>query len=65
MAEGVDPTVTLGKHKYKDILSAGWPWVPSPASCVFEYNYESNGDPSDRAYIVALANLRALNRPTL
>ncbi len=41
----------LGKHKYKNILNAGWPHGdPCPASCVFIYNYQSNGDPSDRAY---------------
>jgi hypothetical protein len=54
--EGVNPTVLLGRHKYSNILSAGWPWDPSPASCVFEYNYQGNGDPSDRAYIAVLAN---------
>ena len=46
----------LGKHKYKNILDAGWPWDPSPESCVFIYNYQSNGEPSDRAYILILAN---------
>jgi hypothetical protein len=50
--------VILGKHKYKNILNAGWPWNPSPESCVFIYNYQSNGDPSNRAYIVILANRR-------
>ena len=45
----------LGKHKYKNILNEGWPWNPSPESCVFIYNYQSNGDPSGRAYIVILA----------
>jgi len=40
----------LGKHKYKSILNAGWPYDPSPASCVYIYDYQSNGDPSDRAY---------------
>ncbi|KAF8505553.1 hypothetical protein F5888DRAFT_1630391 [Russula emetica] len=46
IAEGVHPAVILGKHKYKNILNAGWPWDPSPESCVFIYNYQSNGDPS-------------------
>ena len=50
IAEGADPTRILGKHKYKSILKAGWPYDPSPVSCVFVYNYQSNGDPSDRAY---------------
>jgi hypothetical protein len=65
MAEGVNPAVLLGKHVYKNILTAGWPWDPSPISCVFEYNYQTNGDPSDRAYIVVLANARALSRSML
>lgn len=52
IAAGVNPVLILGKHKYKNILNAGWPWDPSPESCVFMYNYQSNGDPSDRAYIV-------------
>jgi hypothetical protein len=60
MAEGAHPAVILGKHKYKNILNIGWPWDPSPESCVFIYNYQSNGDPSGRAYIVILANPRAL-----
>lgn len=54
IAEGLHPAVMLGKHKYKNILNAGWPWDPSPESCVFIYNYQSNGDPSDhnwREYI--------------
>jgi hypothetical protein len=62
IVEGVHPAVILGKHKYRNILNAGWPWDPSPESCVFIYNYQSNGDPSDRAYIVILANPRALSR---
>lgn len=57
IAEGVNPAVILGTHRYKNILNAGWPWDPSPESCVFIYNYQSNGDPSDRAYIVIPANL--------
>ena len=40
----------LGKHKYNNILNAGWPYDPSPASCVYIYDYQSNGDPSNRAY---------------
>ena len=50
IAEGADPTRILGKHNYKSILKAGWPYDPSPTSCVFVYNYQDNGDPSDRAY---------------
>jgi len=56
IAEGVNPAVLLGRHKYSNILSAGWPWDPSPASCVFEYNYQGNGDPCDhnwREYIAS------------
>lgn len=56
IAEGVHPAVILGKHKYKNILNAGWPWDPSPESCVFIYNYQSNGDPSGhnwREYIAS------------
>lgn len=56
IAEGVHPAVILGKHKYKNILNAGWPWNPSPESCVFIYNYQSNGDPSGhnwREYIAS------------
>jgi hypothetical protein len=40
----------LGKHKYKNILNAGWSYDPCHASCAFIYDYQSNGDPSDRAY---------------
>ena len=50
VTEGLDPARMLGKHKYKSILNAGWPYDPSPASCVYIYDYQSNGDPSDRAY---------------
>ncbi|KAI0284987.1 hypothetical protein BGY98DRAFT_946555 [Russula aff. rugulosa BPL654] len=56
IAEGLYPAVILGKHKYKNILDAGWPWDPSPESCVFIYNYQSNGEPSDhnwREYIAS------------
>jgi hypothetical protein len=56
LAEGINPTVLLGKHKYNNILSAGWPWNPSPASCVFEYDYQRYGDPSGhnwREYIAS------------
>jgi hypothetical protein len=50
LVEGLDPTRMLGKHKYKNILNAGWPYDPRHASCAFIYDYQSNGDPSDRAY---------------
>jgi hypothetical protein len=50
LVEGLDPTRMLGKHKYKNILNAGWSYGdPCPASCAFIYDYQSNGDPSDRA----------------
>lgn len=35
----------LGKHRYRNILNRGWP-DPGAASCVFEYDYPNNGDPS-------------------
>jgi hypothetical protein len=50
VTQGLDPPRMLGKHKYKSILNAGWPYDPSPASCVYIYDYQGNGDPSDRAH---------------
>ncbi|KAI9507702.1 hypothetical protein F5148DRAFT_80433 [Russula earlei] len=47
IAHGVNPDLMLGKHKYHDILAAGWPWPPGPVSCAFIYDYQNNGDPSD------------------
>lgn len=55
LAEGVNPGLMLGKHKYDNILNAGWPLDRNLASCVFHYNYQSNGDPSERAYTAFLA----------
>ncbi|KAI0254340.1 hypothetical protein BJV78DRAFT_1280344 [Lactifluus subvellereus] len=50
ISEGMDSALILGKHKYNNILNAGWPRDPSLASCVFEYNYQSNGDPADHSW---------------
>ncbi|KAI0303183.1 hypothetical protein BC826DRAFT_1101306 [Russula brevipes] len=54
IAEGAVSARFLGKHKYNNILTAGWPWDPDLASCVFAYNYDVNGDPSNRAYTAFL-----------
>ncbi|KAH8999329.1 hypothetical protein EDB92DRAFT_954207 [Lactarius akahatsu] len=43
--EGLDPALMLGKHRYYNILNRGWS-DPDAASCVFEYDYQANGDPS-------------------
>ncbi|KAI9466798.1 hypothetical protein BJY52DRAFT_1182321 [Lactarius psammicola] len=43
--EGLDLTLMLGKHRYCNILNRGWS-DPGIASCVFEYDYPTNGDPS-------------------
>ncbi|KAH9978008.1 hypothetical protein BGW80DRAFT_788517 [Lactifluus volemus] len=47
ISEGVDRDRILGKHRYNDIVSTGWPQDRSFASCVFEYNYQDNGDPAE------------------
>ncbi|KAI0003036.1 hypothetical protein BJV74DRAFT_567357 [Russula compacta] len=47
LAEGVNPGLMLGKHKYDNILNAGWALDRNLASCMFHYNYQGNGDPSD------------------
>ncbi|KAI9448253.1 hypothetical protein H4582DRAFT_1899493 [Lactarius indigo] len=43
--EGLDLALMLGKHRYCNILNRGWS-DPDAASCVFEYDYQANGDPS-------------------
>ncbi|KAN0127497.1 hypothetical protein V8E53_014709 [Lactarius tabidus] len=45
ISEGLDVTLMLGKHRYCNILNQGWA-DPEAASCVFEYDYPANGDPS-------------------
>ncbi|KAF8268279.1 hypothetical protein EI94DRAFT_1728195 [Lactarius quietus] len=45
ISEGLDVTLMLGKHRYCNILNRGWA-DPDAASCVFEYDYPTNGDPS-------------------
>ncbi|KAI0307375.1 hypothetical protein B0F90DRAFT_1665589 [Multifurca ochricompacta] len=46
ISEGVDTALLLGKHKYCNILTKSWPVDPGLESCVFEYNYQCNGDPA-------------------
>jgi hypothetical protein len=48
ISEGFDVTLMLGKHRYCNILNRGWA-DPEAATCVFEYDYPANGDPSARA----------------
>ncbi|KAI9466565.1 hypothetical protein BJY52DRAFT_1219522 [Lactarius psammicola] len=49
--EGLDLTLTLGKHRYCNILNRGWSDLGA-TSCAFEYDYPTNGDPSARADIL-------------
>ncbi|KAI0269199.1 hypothetical protein BC834DRAFT_617158 [Gloeopeniophorella convolvens] len=47
--KGIDIAPLLGKHKFYEICSNGFP-DPTIASCIYEYDYERGGDPASHSW---------------